>query len=82
MGKDKHIIVDPHYQFGQPVIENTNILAETIFDLNQAGESPEFISRLYQLNVKEVEDAIALFTPKQAAWAAKNAGNILEVTIR
>lgn len=67
MGKDKKIIVDPHHQFGQPVIEDTNILAETVFDLYQAGESPEFISRLYQLKVKEVEDAIALFTPKRAA---------------
>jgi uncharacterized protein (DUF433 family) len=66
MGKDNHIIVDPHHQFGQPVIENTNILAETVFDLSQAGDTPEFISGLYQLKVKEVENAIALFTPKQA----------------
>lgn len=67
MGKGKKIIVDPHHQFGQPVIEDTNILAETIFNLYQAGESPEFISRLYQLKEEEVKDAIALFTPNQAA---------------
>lgn len=67
MGKGKKIIVDPHHQFGQPVIEDTNILAETIFNLYQASESPEFISRLYQLKEEEVKDAIALFTPNQAA---------------
>lgn len=67
MGKDKKIIVDPHHQFGQHVIEDTNILAETIFDLYQAGESPAFISRLYQLKEEDVKDAIALFTSNRAA---------------
>lgn len=67
MGKDKHIMVDPHHQFGQPVIENTNILAETIYDFYLAGESIAFLSKLYDLSEAEIKDAILLFEPKQAA---------------
>ena len=31
LGKDHNIVVDPHHQFGQPVINGTNINAATIF---------------------------------------------------
>lgn len=67
LGKQHHIVVDPHHQFGQPIIEKTNLLAETIYDLFQAGESKEFLSRLYNISVKEVNDAVALFNLKTAA---------------
>lgn len=67
LGKEHHIVVDPHHQFGQPVIDKTNLLAETIFDLHNAGESKEFLSRLYKITVKEVNDAVALFNLKTAA---------------
>lgn len=67
MGRDKRIIVDPHHQFGQPTIENTNILAETISDLYKAGESSSFLSRLYNISIKEIEDAISFFSNRTAA---------------
>lgn len=67
MGRDKHIIVDPHHQFGQPTIKNTNILAETISDLYNAGESSLFLSRLYKIPIKQIEDAISFFSFKTAA---------------
>jgi uncharacterized protein (DUF433 family) len=67
LGRDHRIVVDPHHQFGQPVIEKTNLLAETIHDLHDAGESKEFLSRLYNISMKEVNDAVALFNLKKAA---------------
>ncbi len=67
LGRNRSIVVDPHHQFGQPIVSETNILAETIFDLYQAGENTRFISHLYQLKEKEVKDAIALFTSEAAA---------------
>ena len=67
MGRDRHIIVDPQHQFGQPTIENTNILAETIYDLYNAGESTSFLSRLYSVPLNEIEDAISFFSAKTAA---------------
>jgi len=58
MGKKKTIVVNPENQFGQPVIEGTNILAQTVFLLSEAGESKKSIAKLYDLNIKQVSDAI------------------------
>lgn len=66
LGKDKRIVVDPHHQFGQPVIKQTNVMAETIYDMFNAGESKIFISRLYDISLKEVDSAIYLFHNKAA----------------
>lgn len=66
LGKNKPIVVDPHHQFGQPVIEKTNLLAETIYNMYGAGESEEFISRLYNISLNEVSAAIDLFTKNAA----------------
>lgn len=67
LGKEKHIIVDPHHQFGQPVIEETNILAQTLYELYSAGESITFLSRLYDIKETDIQSAIELFTIKVAA---------------
>lgn len=67
LGKDKHIIVDPHHQFGQPVVEQTNVLAQTLYELYSAGESIQFLMRLYDLKADEVQNAIELFSIKQVA---------------
>jgi len=67
LGKDKHIIVDPHHQFGQPVIEQTNILALTLYELYNAGESIKFLTRLYDIEENDVYSAIELFSSKLVA---------------
>ncbi len=61
MGKKNSIVVDPQHQFGQPIIKGTNILAETVYRMNKAGESIEFIANLYELNRKNVKDSIEYF---------------------
>lgn len=66
LGKNKPIVVDPHHQFGQPVIEQTNVMAETIYNMHSAGESKQFLSRLYDISLKQVEAAIYLFNNKAA----------------
>lgn len=66
LGKEKHIIVDPHHQFGQPVIEKTNILAQTLFDLYKSGESKKFLSKLYDLSENDIDDALELFNKSAA----------------
>lgn len=57
-GKNKAIVVDPKRQFGHPVIKNTNIYPETIFNLFKAGESPKFLAHTFSLTKKEITDAI------------------------
>lgn len=58
LGRDKKVIIDPHHQFGQPIIEGTNIYPDTIFHLYKAGEKISRITSLYDLNEKQVKDAI------------------------
>jgi len=58
MGKDKSIVCDPERQFGHPVINNTNIYPEAIYNLHIAGEPVKFISSLYEISENQVQDAI------------------------
>lgn len=60
-----NIVVNPQHQFGQPTIAGTNIKTKTIFTLHQGGEKPKFISELYSIPLKKIQDAI--YFHKQAA---------------
>jgi len=66
LGKDHEIVVDPHHSFGQPVIKGTNTTVETIYSMLNAGESPEFVASIYDLNLNAVED-VMLFMKRNAA---------------
>lgn len=61
-GKLNAVVIDPEHQFGQPIISNTNVLAETLFLLNKGGESVEFISSLFKISKDKVDDAINFYT--------------------
>lgn len=67
LGKEKSIVINPEKQFGKPIIENTNIITETIYDYYLGGDSKEFIARLYNISTQNVEDAIDFFEIKDAA---------------
>lgn len=58
LGKNKSIVVNPEHQFGQPVIEGTNILTQTIFNLLQAGEPKKSIAKLFDLTINQINDTI------------------------
>ncbi len=59
LGKKSTIVVNPKHQFGQPVIEGTNILTETILMLYRGKEPIASICELYGVSRKNVKDAIA-----------------------
>jgi uncharacterized protein (DUF433 family) len=61
LGKGKNIIVDPHHQMGQPVVVNTNIMAEALWSLFKAGEKISFIANLYNVAEADVKHCIELF---------------------
>jgi uncharacterized protein (DUF433 family) len=61
-GKSNAVVLDPEHQFGQPIISNTNILAETLYLLNKGGESIEFLSSLYNISRDKVDDAIRFYS--------------------
>lgn len=56
LGKDHQIVVDPHHSFGRPIITGTNITTDAILSMLKAGESPEFIASIYNLDLSEVKD--------------------------
>jgi uncharacterized protein (DUF433 family) len=65
-GKNSNIVVNPRHQFGQPIIEGTNINAEVIYSMYESGEPIDSLSIIYDLTSKQVNDAI-LFYKKSAA---------------
>ncbi|MGD8777444.1 MAG: DUF433 domain-containing protein [Ignavibacteria bacterium] len=60
-GKDNSIVVDPHHQFGQPIIKGTNVNTEVIFSMYRSGEPMDAIGILYDLTEKEVNDVINFY---------------------
>lgn len=58
LGKNNSVVVDPHHQFGQPVIDHTNIFPQTIYNLYNSKESKKFIAASFELTLKQVNDAI------------------------
>lgn len=58
LGKDKDIVVDPTRQFGHPVIGQTNIFPESIYNMYKAGEPKKFIAFTYEISEREVQSAI------------------------
>ena len=60
-GRKSKVVINPHNQFGQPIIEGTNINAETIYSMYKSGETLESLTYLYDLNEKSVKDVIAFY---------------------
>ena len=58
-GRNSSVVVDPRRRFGQPVIADTNITTETVFDLHRGGEPTDVIARIYDLTAKQVRDALS-----------------------
>jgi len=58
LGKGRTILCDPHHQFGQPVINGTNITAEALNDMYLAGEPAWFIADIFHIKESNVVDAI------------------------
>ncbi|MCK9425554.1 MAG: DUF433 domain-containing protein [Ignavibacteriaceae bacterium] len=59
--KNKSIVIDPHHQFGQPIINGTNINAEVIYSMYKSGEPISALSILYDLSEHQVNDAINFY---------------------
>jgi uncharacterized protein (DUF433 family) len=57
----KTVVVDPKFQFGQPIITGTRIKAEIIHEFFEGGESKENICKIYHLQIRQVEDAILYY---------------------
>ena len=64
-GRNSSVVVNPHNQFGQPIIKGSNVNTEVLFSMYKSGEPIESIGILYDLTEREVKDAIRFY--KKAA---------------
>jgi uncharacterized protein (DUF433 family) len=63
LGKEhQSVVVDPLHQFGQPVINGTNIQTATIHKMYEAGETKHNICILYDISEKDVTDALDYYS--------------------
>jgi uncharacterized protein (DUF433 family) len=53
-----NVMLDLHIASGQPVITDTGILAQVLYERNGAGETEDELARDYGLDKRTVEDAI------------------------
>jgi uncharacterized protein (DUF433 family) len=60
-GKESDVLIDPHHQFGQPILRGTNINAEVIYSMYESGEPIESLGILYDLTKKQIFDAISFY---------------------
>jgi uncharacterized protein (DUF433 family) len=58
LGKNNSVVINPENQFGQPIIDGTNILTQTLYFLYKGGEPIESIEKLYNLTHQNIIDAI------------------------
>lgn len=65
-GKDVPVVVDPRRCYGAPVIKDTRIPAEMVWQLLKAGDSIELIASSYGLSVEAVEAARDFMLPRAA----------------
>ncbi len=61
------VIIDPHFAFGQPVLERQKIRVEDILDAFWAGEGYLTIAKEFGVKADEVEAVIRSATRRRAA---------------
>lgn len=62
----RNVVVDPNHQFGQPIVTGTNIKTSTLTTHFLGGDDVNLISKIYDLTVGQVEDAITFDLQKAA----------------
>jgi len=50
--------LDPEIQFGEPCIDGTRIPTRAIWSKVKAGDTPEIVATLYEINITQVQHAI------------------------
>lgn len=62
LGKATKVVVDPQFQFGQPIVDGTGIKTKSIYNLHLGGETDKRIGNLYNIEIDKVRDAIKFHT--------------------
>lgn len=64
LGKDKSIVIDPDYSFGQPILKDSYQPIEPLYDTYIAeDEDEDLICHIYNISKKEIRDIIEFMKP-------------------
>lgn len=58
LGTDRHIVLDPHRQFGQPIDSESGVATEILFLAVKSGQSEREVANWYEVQGSAVRDAI------------------------
>jgi uncharacterized protein (DUF433 family) len=58
LSKDRSIVLDPHRQFGQPIVSDAGVATEILYLAVRAGESKRDVANWYDVHESSVRDAV------------------------
>ena len=66
LGREVAIQIDPARQSGRPVVGDTDVLSQVVFDFFLHGNSVASVANHFNITEKEVEDVIVFYEKKSA----------------
>ena len=66
LGREVAIQIDPARQSGRPVVGDTDVLSQVVFDFFLHGNSVASVAKHFNITEKEVEDVIVFYEKKSA----------------
>jgi uncharacterized protein (DUF433 family) len=61
------VVIDPYVSFGKPIVAGTGVSVAILLDRFAAGESMAALADDYELDIKQVEEAIRYGLPDELA---------------
>lgn len=58
LSKDRSVVLDPHRQFGQPIVSGAGVATEILFLAVKAGGSERDVANWYEVKESDVRDAV------------------------
>lgn len=58
LGTKRSVVLDPHRQFGQPIVSDAGVATEILFLAVNAGESERDVANWYEVKESDVRDAM------------------------
>jgi uncharacterized protein (DUF433 family) len=59
LGKERNIVVDPQHKFGLPIIKDTNLVAEYLYDTYIAEDKNlGYVAQLYDISEQQLMDVV------------------------
>ena len=58
MGRERGVVLDPRRSYGKPIDVDSGVPTDVLFQMVDAGESPESVAQWYRVEVRAVEAAV------------------------